>query len=242
MNLPPPLPFPMLAAEDGVLVVDKPAGMSTSGRDLDEPGSAQWHLMQAHRRMIWAVHQLDRDTSGVNVFVRRRTLVAPWQQALAHPQTTKTYVAVADGPVPAALAAARDGWQLIDAPIGSLGADRWPLGVTPTGRPARSRVRVLAASADTTLLLVRIETGRTHQVRIHLAHAGLTLLGEPHYGRPNERLSRHALHAWRLTLGAAWPQRTVEAPLPPDLRGALEAAGLPAFDDALRAAGEIDGP
>ena len=72
----------ILHEADGVIVVNKPVGWPSTGRDLDDPKCVQHLLMARARRMVWAVHQLDADTSGVNVFVRRKSLVEPWAQKL----------------------------------------------------------------------------------------------------------------------------------------------------------------
>jgi 23S rRNA-/tRNA-specific pseudouridylate synthase len=212
----------ILYERGGVVVVDKPPGIPTSGLQLDEPGSLQFALIERQRAMTWAVHQLDAGTSGCNVFVAHKRLVPRWQRRMRHPRGTKTYLAVVRGEV-----AFRD--LLIDQPLGVVeeGPPR-QLGITPSGRPARSRVRALACANGCSLLRVQIETGRTHQIRIHLAAIGHPLLGEPWYGGgPCDRHPRQALHAWRLDFDDGEAPQSLCSPVPEDLVALLRELGLP---------------
>ncbi|MEQ9073990.1 MAG: RluA family pseudouridine synthase [Sandaracinaceae bacterium] len=203
---------------DGVVVVDKPPGLEATGRTPDDPGGVQHHLATQLRRPVWAVHQLDRDTSGVLIFVRKRSLVARWQEALA--RGDKRYVALVHG---------REGHgseafepRTIDAPLAyDRGARRWV--VREGGKPARSTVEVVSVGADAMRVHVTLHTGRTHQARVHLAHVGHPLIGERRYRTPPCELHpRHALHAARVAaLGAVF-----EAPLPEDLRALARRLGL----------------
>jgi 23S rRNA-/tRNA-specific pseudouridylate synthase len=199
---------------EGVVVVDKPAGLESTGRTLDDPRSVQHRLSRQLRRPVWAVHQLDRDTSGVLVFVRRRSLVAPWQQKLK--QGRKRYLAIAHGRFPAAE-------RRVEEPLRyDESKRRWVVG--EGGRPARSRVRRLASTEDASLLEVELLTGRTHQARVHLAWLGHPLYGERlHREPPCTAHPRQALHAWRLELADG---TRFESPLPADLRQLAERLGL----------------
>lgn len=217
---------PVLLEHDGVVVCAKPSGLPSSGRTLDDPWSLQALLMVRRRRAkVWAVHQLDQQTSGLNVFALRKPRVAEaaaWLQG-----GTKTYLAVVSG-------------RLLDpvevtAPIGRIDkGGRRVAALTPTGRPARSSVAPLAVGKDASLVSVRLHTGRTHQARLHLAHLGHPLLGERlHAPAPCRRHPRHALHAWRLDLPAApAPLQCLEAPLPSDLWECCVAHGLRVPDSA----------
>lgn len=212
------LPGLVLHDEGGLIVVDKPAGLASTGRSLDDPDCLQWHLARWARRKVWAVHQLDKQTSGVNLFVRRKALVAEWQRILGERRTRKVYLALTHGRL-------QPGRLTVDEPIGWVDA----LGrraVTPDGQPSRSHVEVLDHTASASLVCVTIETGRTHQVRIHLAHLGHPLLGEDRYRDPPCRLhSRQALHAWRLETPHAPDQAFVAQP-PADLERLAAEVGL----------------
>lgn len=206
----------ILLEEDGLIVVDKPSGVPTAGDALEQPGSLQYELMQRYRRMIWAVHQLDRDTSGVNVFVRRKALVATWQAALS--EGRKTYLGVCHGRL--------EGLVRVDAPLGWDDEHR-RRAVAEGGKSARTEIEVLGATEGFSLLALRIETGRTHQIRLHLEHIGHPLVGERRYRhQPCTLHPHHALHALRVEAGGL----VLEAPIPADFRelaGNLGLSGLP---------------
>ena len=156
-----------------------------------QPGSAQAALMARARRMVWAVHQLDRQTTGVNVFVRRKALVPVWSDALR--AGTKTYLVWCHGHVPQQRVEIREplGWRK------ELGRH----GVRADGKPAHTSARRVAHSRHGSLLEVSIHTGRTHQIRAHLSHLGHPIWGDTRYGSTAPEDSPMALHAWRLDCG-----------------------------------------
>lgn len=205
----------------GLLAFDKPADLPTSGRDLEDPDCLQYQLMQRHGGMLWAVHQLDADTSGLNLFVTEKRLVQVHKQRMAWPNCEKRYLAVLRGaPV----------WQAqhSTAPIGPLEhSPNRSLGVTPAGRHTSTHFEILARGAGACLALVRLETGRTHQIRIHAAHLGHPLLGEEWYTSPAcTRYPRQALHAHELRFADGTSPRRLAAPLPVDLRELCAQLGL----------------
>ena len=200
----------ILLERNGRVAVDKPAGLPSTGRDLDDPHCAQHLLQRTLGRRVWAVHQLDRGTSGVLLFVTRKSLVAPLQRALARGH--KRYLALAGGRV-------GDDRLRIDAPLRYVRSLGRPA-VVPDGKEARTDVRVRAHGAGATLVEARPITGRTHQIRVHLAHVGHPLLGDRlHGGEPADRL---ALHCWQLRLGG----EAITAPVGPDLRALAARRGL----------------
>lgn len=208
----------LLLHEGDVVAVDKPAGVLATGR---EEHTLEQTLARFLGRPVWPLHQLDRETSGVMLFVTRRALVPPWQRKLADRRTHKRYLAVVHG---------SPSWQRmrIDAPLEHDAAARRMV-VRESGKPALSLARVRARTTTNALLEVRLETGRTHQVRVHLAHVGHPLVGERRYREPpSEEHERQALHAWRLEV-AEGPR--IEAPLPPDLAELCARLGL---DDGSR--------
>lgn len=203
-----------------VVVVDKPAGLPSTGRSLTDQGSLQRALIERHGSMTWAVHQLDADTSGLNVFVRQRRLVHLWHRRLSFPVGEKIYLAVVHGEL-------RED-RIVDAPIGFVRTEPVrELGVTPTGRAARTLFSVLDRVAGYSLLQVRIETGRTHQIRIHAASIGHSLVGEFWYrDTPCERHHRQALHAWQLRFHDGGEPARLECAVPGDLRALIASLGL----------------
>ncbi|OIP43988.1 MAG: hypothetical protein AUK47_01725 [Deltaproteobacteria bacterium CG2_30_63_29] len=215
----------ILFEKDGILVLDKPAGLPSTGRNLEDPNCAQFLLMQATRRRVWAVHQLDAQTSGVNVFVRRKGLVDTLSLAMRQ-RGEKRYVAVCAGVLSAD--------QIIEEPVG-WDEERRAHGVVQGGQAAKSEVHVLATSSSASLLEVRIFTGRSHQIRLHLTHIGHPLLGDARYAPPEvaQRHARTALHAASLEVP---PYFALRAPLPDDLCRLAEREGL-AVPDYLRRCG-----
>lgn len=205
--------------DDGeVLAIDKWPGIPSTGRSLDDTDCVQWHVLQDEGAMVWAIHQLDADTSGVLLFTRRRDLVAPLKAAMASNGATKQYLAIVDG---------RPEWGEVSA-FGAIGpkpvsGDLW---VTRDGRPSRTDLRIVERGERSACVEARLRTGRTHQVRIHLAALGHPLLGEEWYVRPGcDRHPRQALHAVRLALPAPF-ELEVQSPLAPDLIDLMAREGL----------------
>lgn len=234
-----PAVMPVVWAQKGVVIIHKPAGLASTGRDLDDPNCAQFVLREqlGGRRPVWAVHQLDRLTSGLNVFVTRKSLVSTWASRMAAETTTKTYLAVCRGPW-----AVAESSLLVETPIGRRreGRKTFPCLDGEGARSAKSVVRRVASNAESSLVAVDIHTGRTHQVRLHLAGLGLPILGDPLHGVSAHRGSGDAsltmgLHSWRLSM--AGPLESSEtsqakgcldiaAPIPPALERLAQQAGL----------------
>ncbi len=218
-----------LHLDDALLVVDKPPGrLVIPGRDQAEPSLRQ--ELEAVHGPLWVVHRLDRGTSGVLVFARSAAAHRTLNLAFERGEVEKTYLAVVAG-VPAedrrvdqALAAARRG-RMRPAREGEPGA-----------KPAATRFRILErfpareGRPAAALVEARPETGRTHQIRVHLRTLGHPLLVDPDYGeagpllgeRGQEVLARTPLHAARLELEHPGGGRLdLAAPLAADLEAAL---------------------
>ena len=182
----------ILLDDNGLIVVDKPAGVSSTGRTLTDPDCIQSLLMRHYRRTrIWAVHQLDKETSGLNLFVKRKALVAHWAKALRDGE--KIYYAYVHGRL-------GDDSVLVNAPLGYC-ARRKRHAVISAGKQAISHIVCLKKFERATKVAVRIDTGRTHQVRLHLEHLGHPVLGDSRYGceASAKAHNRTALHAQKLT-------------------------------------------
>jgi 23S rRNA pseudouridine1911/1915/1917 synthase len=223
----PSVEVPVLHADDDVVVVDKPPGLvvhpgagnvdgtlvqgllarfpdlATVGDDLSRPG---------------VVHRLDAGTSGLLVVARSdaayRSLVAQLQAR----SVERLYLALVKGHVEAPVG-------VVDAPIGRSSRDPTLMAVVAEGREARTRYEVeqrFDAPAPCTLVVCRLETGRTHQIRVHMAAIGHPVVGDPRYGagrRDGLRTPRLFLHAYRLAFDhpATGERVSWTSPLPPDL-------------------------
>jgi 23S rRNA pseudouridine1911/1915/1917 synthase len=224
--LPDPIPLAIVYEDADVIVVDKPAGMVVHPAP-GHPRGTLANALLAHVPAISVggsqrpgiVHRLDKDTSGLIVAAKtdrgRTALVTQWESR----SVEKTYLALVSGSL-------EDEEATIDAPIGRDPKNRQRMAVTRSGRPAVTHFRVVERLPDTTLLEVSIETGRTHQIRVHLAFIGHPIVGDQVYGRERStdpQLERQFLHAraleFRLPDGKAL---RLEAPLPQDLQAVLE--------------------
>ena len=221
------LDLPVLHEDGDLLAIDKPAGLLVHDAPA-EPGAptvAAWFI-ERHAEEAAAfdaarpgiVHRLDKHTSGALLLAKTPAAQAALGAAFEARETRKRYLALCDG-VPQ-----RDR-AVIDAAVARSHADRRRMAVTADGREARTEYETLAAARDRSLLLVKPLTGRTHQIRVHLAAIGAPVAGDDLYGRgPGPR---HLLHAWRLAVPhPRGGELTVTAPLPRDM---LEAAGEAGF-------------
>ncbi len=216
------LPLRIAYEDDHLLVVDKPAGIvvhpspghatgtmvhglvgRTAGGDEERPG---------------IVHRLDRDTSGLLVVARTEEAYERLGELVRNRELERRYKALVRG-------RPRSWRGRIEAPIGRDRHDPTRHSLeTDTPREAVTHFEVERLLDKHALLDVRLETGRTHQIRVHLGAIGLPVVGDPVYGVPDEQLKRQFLHAWRL----AFPHPVsgepveVESPLPRELQSALE--------------------
>jgi len=226
--LPEALPLRIVYEDADMLVVDKPAGMPVhpgpghGGRTLvnallahcpDLPG-----IGGVQRPGI--VHRLDKDTSGLILVAKTEKAHRGLTGQLAERRIEKTYLALVEGRLEPKEA-------LIDAPIARDPNNRKRMMVRSAGgREARTAYRARAYYGDGpgfTYLEASPFTGRTHQIRVHLASLGHPVVGDAVYGRPSKLVGRQFLHAWRLALAHPADGRELrfEAPLPDDLRAAL---------------------
>jgi 23S rRNA pseudouridine1911/1915/1917 synthase len=212
--------------DEHLLVVDKPAGVVVH----PSRGHLSGTLAQALEGTAaggdegWRaglVHRLDRDTSGLLVVAKSDAVHAALKEALQRREITREYAALVEGRPPS-----RTG--TIDAPIGRDRRVRTRHSTdTDTPREARTHFEVVEALPRFTLLKVTLETGRTHQIRVHLEAIGHPVAGDPEYGHAGVLdLDRQFLHARRLafTHPVTGERVEVESPLPPDLAAALERA------------------
>jgi 23S rRNA pseudouridine1911/1915/1917 synthase len=226
-------PAVQLVHEDPHLVViEKPAGVSTVPYDAKETGTAMdlvrdaWRLKgrRATATPLYVVHRLDKDTSGLLVFAKTKLCERGLHQVFKNHRADREYLAVAEGSVRPGRIESR---LVADRGDGIRGSTRH----AEMGQHAVTHVRVEEALAGATLCRVRLETGRTHQIRIHLSEGGHPLVGETVYIRDLLRAGRTPLPAARLllhaaTLGFEHPvtheRLHFESALPPDYQTELD--------------------
>lgn len=219
------IPVPILYEDDDVLVVDKPAGLTVHpapghpGHTLVNAVLSHLTTMSDELQRPGIVHRLDKDTSGVMVIARNpvahENLAAQFKQHTVK----KVYLALVRGRV-----TPEEG--IIEAPIGRDTGDRKKMAISgeSRGRKALTRYKVIQYLGNYTMLEVMPQTGRTHQIRVHLAAIGYPVVGDVTYGVKSPVLSRQFLHAHKLGFHLPTTGEYVEftSPLPEDLERALK--------------------
>ncbi len=224
---PRPIAFTVVHADADLLIVDKPAGLPVhpgAGHEDDTLVNGLLHrypqledVGEPDRPGI--VHRLDRDTSGLLAVALTAEAYPALAEAVREHRMDRRYTALVWG-----LVSSEEG--VVDAPIGRDPRRPRRQRVAEDGRESRTRYRVVRKLPSTTLLDVAPETGRMHQIRVHLAAIGYPVVGDRTYGRRGYGLERQFLHASSLALDHPVSGDRVEAasPLPPDLEGALARA------------------
>ena len=232
------LPLLIVHEDDTLLVIDKPAGM------VVHPGNGNWDGTLANALLHHApqlagvaragiVHRLDKDTTGLLVVAKTDTAQTDLVRQLQARSVRREYLALAAGDI------VRGG--RIDAPIGRHPVKRTSMAIVAAGKHAVTHYEVRERFGDSTLILCRLETGRTHQIRVHLASIGHPLIGDRGYGRGPRAapgggrlvhgqandvpvFPRQALHAHRLGLvhPVTRQSMTWESPLPDDFSALLD--------------------
>ena len=221
-----PVPLTIVDEDDALIVIDKPAGL------VVHPGSGNWsgtmlNGLLAHSPQLAGVpragivHRLDKDTSGLLVVAKTIVAQTDLVRQLQARTVRREYVALVAGHV------TRDG--MVDAPIGRHPRERTMMAIVAGAKPAITHYAVIRRYPDATLLRCRLETGRTHQIRVHMASIGHPLVGDPVYRSKagvaaGVRFGRQALHAERLGLRhpVTGDDRSWVAPVPDDLARLLD--------------------
>ena len=232
--LPQDISLDIVHADDDIIVINKPAGLVVHPAAGHPDGTLQNALLYFDSGLATLprsgiVHRLDKDTTGVMVVARSLRAHTSLVDQLQLRKMSRVYEAVAKG--------GTESKGTVDAPIGRHPRDRKRMAVVASGKPAVTHFRVMRYFQGLSHLEVSLESGRTHQIRVHMQHIGRPLVGDPVYGKSRKALKgvpdalleiirgfpRQALHARRLSLAHPASGETVcfEAPLPADMEGLL---------------------
>jgi len=231
-----PLDLAVIHEDEHLLVIDKPVGLVVHPGAGNPDGTlvnALLHRDPALARVPRAgiVHRLDKNTSGLLVVARTLLAHKRLVEALKNRQVEREYLAIVAGVLSAG--------GRVDAPVGRHRVQRTRMAVSDAGRPAATRYRIERRFAAHTLVRLNLESGRTHQIRVHMAHIGHPVIGDPTYGGRlklpanatttlTEQLrafKRQALHATRLQLNHPQSDQPLQwqSPLPEDMQALLDA-------------------
>jgi 23S rRNA pseudouridine955/2504/2580 synthase len=227
-SAPRPLDLPVVYEDEALLVVDKPSGVAVHGGSGVSYGVIESLRAQPPRaKLLELAHRLDRDTSGLLVIAKKRSALVELHRMLREGEAEKVYLALVKG---AWAGGARELRERLHKYVTAGGERR--VAVHDSGQAAATAVRPVAVSPACSLLELQLMTGRTHQIRVHLAHAGHPVLGDDKYGDfdlnralVQKGVKRLMLHARRLVFAhplTGAPLR-LEAPLPGDMRQHAEA-------------------
>jgi len=218
------MPLKIVYEDAALIVVDKPAGLVVHP-GAGVPDRTLMNGLLAHAPQLAAVpragivHRLDKDTSGLLVVAKTVEAQADLAQQLASRSVRRLYLALVQGDPPASGA--------IDAPVGRDSRARTRMAVTHRGKPARTRYRVLERYGRAALVECRLETGRTHQIRVHFQHIRHPLVGDTVYRRGTRHgisFPRQALHATELSLIHPVSRQTMtwRSPVPRDMKRLID--------------------
>ena len=217
------IPLPVVYEDAALLIIDKPAGVAVHGGSGVSYGVIEsLRAARPEAKFLELAHRLDRDTSGLLAIAKKRAALVELHRMLREGEIEKLYVAAVKGRW-------SGGEREIRVPLHKhvTASGERRVSVQADGQAAATRVKPLALGADFSLLEMRLLTGRTHQIRVHLAHAGHPILGDDKYGdfelnraMAKRGVKRLLLHARRLAMRhpVSGERLQVEAPLPEDMR------------------------
>ena len=223
------IPLDIIYEDNDIIVINKPQGMVVHPAPGNPDGTLVNALLHHCERLSGIngvmrpgiVHRIDKDTSGLLVAAKTDAAYKGLAAQIKAHTARRIYLAVTEGVI-------RDDTGIVDAPIGRHPVDRKRMAVTERGRTrsAVTEYRVLERFEGHTLIEARLQTGRTHQIRVHMAHIGHPLVGDPVYGRKKQKfnLPGQALHAARLILThpVTGEQMEFTAPPPQSFSGLVE--------------------
>ena len=215
------LPLAIVYEDNSLIAIDKPPGIVVHPTYKNWSGTllngVLWHVRRRGGIEASIVTRLDKDTSGLTLVALGPDVHAQVQRDGAAGLIRKEYLAFVRGtPTPTR--------GSISLPLARSAEDRRLVIVTPTGQDSRTHYELLSTGGGYSLVRCELVTGRTHQIRVHLAARGWPIAGDTTYGHAHPSLARQALHAWRITLQHPITREPlqIEAPVPLDLRGLMD--------------------
>lgn len=219
--------FDVLHEDDEILAIDKPAGMAVHGGSGVSSGLIE-HLRSTrpNQPFLELIHRLDKETSGVLLLAKKRSALTNLHAQIRDNQTRKIYLTLVWGSWDSRI-------NKVDLPLRkyvSKAGERRVVVDGPNGKPSLTLFKVLETNGKTSLLEANLKTGRTHQIRVHLAHVNFPILGDDKYGdfRRNKLLQKYGLkrmflhaHQFSFTHPKDGKKITLQSPLPKELRQAM---------------------
>ena len=219
---PPTIELPLLYEDEGLIAANKPAGLAVhGGSGISHGVIEQLRAARPQAKFLELVHRLDRDTSGLLLLAKKRSVLIAMHELIRTGQMDKRYLVLVQGQWPA-------GKQDVKLKLQRYvtGAGERRVSVDDAGRESHTVFELKRACGGYSLLQAQLKTGRTHQIRVHLAHLGFPIVGDDKYGdfELNKRLAKQGmkrmfLHAWKLAFvhPGSGERLKLEAPLPPEL-------------------------
>lgn len=211
------IPINVVYEDEDLLVVDKPPFMVVHPTKSHPSGTLANGVMNYFRKteqncIVRLVNRLDRDTSGLVIIAKSQFAHMAMAQKLERNLIDKYYITIVEGKM--------EGQGTIDLPIDRPTLDSIKRVVMENGQRAITHYEVLKSGERASCLLVKLETGRTHQIRVHLSHLGHPIIGDTLYGKESEYIKRQALHAYKLKFRRIRDNREIEitAEIPDDMR------------------------
>lgn len=213
------LPFPVVYEDEDIVVVNKPANMpihpSLNNYENTLGNAAAYYFMQQGKTFIFrCINRLDRDTTGLTILAKHMVSCSMLQSDMVERRISREYLAIVEGVF-------ENTEGTIDAPIGRKeGSTIERIIDYEKGERAVTHYRVLEQKEDVAMLALKLETGRTHQIRVHMTSIGHPLVGDFLYNPQNKGMLRQALHAWKLSFTHPITKNVLnlEAPIPEDMK------------------------
>lgn len=219
--LPEDIPIDVVYEDCDILVVNKPPFMVVHPTKGHPTGTLSNGVMNYFKNtnqnsIVRLVNRLDRDTSGLVIIAKSQFAHQQMAHKMENNQIEKYYIAVVEG--------ALEGKGTIDLPIDRPSPESIKRQVMEDGQRAVTHYEVLKSSNEMSVVLIRLETGKTHQIRVHFSHIGHALIGDTLYGKESNLINRQALHAYKLVFKTIREDNLIEivAEVPDDIRKLME--------------------